>query len=103
MLQSHLRRDKWEREDYLPRTIRHAVSQQTEVYDRNYRNKPQGADLVPVNQAGGLPVPYTHFGMLNKDDKLEEVDIAIQLADAPNCRELVCYDVNRQQWVHALP
>ena len=32
MLQSELYREKWEREDYLPRTIRKAVSMQTAVY-----------------------------------------------------------------------
>jgi len=34
MMRSALVRDKWEREDYLPRTILRAVSLQTEVYSR---------------------------------------------------------------------
>ena len=38
MWQSKLVRDKWDREDYLPRTILNAVSQQTTVHQRRSRN-----------------------------------------------------------------
>ena len=63
---SALYREKWEREDYLPRTIRYAVSQQAEVYNRTFHSKPQGNDAPPndlatVNQVGVLPVTFSAF------------------------------------------
>ena len=51
MWQSHLRRDKWEREDYLPRTILKAVSLHTGKVHDHAHNKPQGDGAVSSDPA----------------------------------------------------
>lgn len=60
MKQSGLVRDKWEREDYLPRTILKAVSQQRDVYSNNrlatapteHVTAPTSPDISPEFTAG---------------------------------------------------
>ena len=56
---SALYREKWERKDYLQRTILKAVRQQTKVYDRKFHSNPQGADLANVGDlaAGSVIAP----------------------------------------------
>ena len=98
MVQSHLRRDKWDREDYLPRTIRHAVSQQTEVYDRNYRNKPQGDGAAPSDPAPSNTLAVTSDAPFQiREDDYGETTIANILR--VNARPgLHCYDPERNNW-----
>ena len=92
MLQSHLRRDKWERQDYLSRTIKKAVSLHTgKVHDLAH-NKPQGDDAPPIDTlaaAFGAPVTM-HY------DNYGETDVANILTDFR--RDLSCYDPERNEW-----
>lgn len=50
MLQSALRRDKWEREDYLPRTVQFAARIQQDVYSVGAQN-PEGTTLAEAHGA----------------------------------------------------
>lgn len=61
MLLSKLKRDKWDREDYLTRTILSAVAQQRDVL----KDKPP-EPLVPTAQVSG-PVPITGDTYLNPE------------------------------------
>lgn len=47
MRMSALTRDKWQREDYIHRTITRAVSLQTNVYNSGYRNTPPPPENLP--------------------------------------------------------
>ena len=77
MRRSSLVRDKWAREDYLPRTILKAVSLQTDVYQ-------QRATTVDKPTGGG------DLWLCG------ETDIANVLADERE--DLTCYDAKRKKW-----
>ena len=67
MLQSNLRRDKWEREDYLPRTILNAIAKQTDVYTGQHR---EATEIVasPSTQGGrGIVLAETQYAVPYKD------------------------------------
>jgi hypothetical protein len=66
MRQANLRRDKWDRPDYLPRTILEACDKQTEWYSESGREEPQtttpvapvAATVVDSSPAGSaVPAP----------------------------------------------
>jgi len=61
MGQSKLVRDKWDREDYLPRTIRKAVSRQVDVFQANPQSRP-AASPVPVAALGGVEMSLLQLG-----------------------------------------
>lgn len=54
---SALRREKWDRPDYLPRTIREACDKQTEWYSYAGREEPQTATQVIDNSLPAPPPP----------------------------------------------
>ena len=72
---SALKRDKWDREDYLPRTILGACSRCTEVHQRKPATElpPQGqVDPTPPSQAATATVEMcTGFQILTPQDQVE--------------------------------
>lgn len=71
MLRSALRREKWEREDYLPRTIRGACAQCATVYQERQADMPGSEnedEAEPTTRAGRLVNGAT---ILNAEEQLK--------------------------------
>ncbi len=79
MKQSELVRDKWDREDYLDRTIKKAVSMQTSVYSI------QAADNSLAESVGACKIK----GVSDSQANLAEGVRALKLAEAKDDPELV--------------
>ena len=54
MRQSKLARDKWDREDYLPRTIRNARGKNTNIYSKQHVNKPEAKGQIIGTSGSGF-------------------------------------------------
>jgi len=68
MKESKLCRDKWEREDYLPRTILNSVSMQTQVYSITPTVLPEEAEGIKLNGTK----PQIKYGLSILADKIIE-------------------------------
>ena len=83
MQQSALRREKWEREDYLPRTIRNACSMQTVfLQDLPPATSPMelaAAVTAPIAQAA---IPVTESTFLTSDDQVQFFAGCVYVIDA---------------------
>jgi len=95
MLQSQLKREKWEREDYLPRTILFACSNQNTFYKETYKHKTDTASLKPSkiiqrNEYPELNVltskPLNTYGNLKY--MLDRLNIIIKWNDMSRRREI---------------
>lgn len=71
MGQSKLVRDKWEREDYLPRTILGAVARQSEVLQDKRPEPPQGAPEPTSAVVSHTPTQRSGDGFLDATKQLD--------------------------------
>lgn len=78
MQQSALRREKWEREDYLPRTIQAACDRQVEVYQRKADNPNRKTDAPAEAVPSGSSVAG---GWVRTDELPELFKGCVYLAD----------------------
>ena len=98
MWQSDLAREKWDREDYLPRTIKNAVKAQTEVYTGQHKGAtkiaaPVGAETAaPAVNAEGEPQP----NLVDPANGVAAVDIAnwFEWVYTEDC----CYSISHQDF-----
>lgn len=77
MMRSALRREKWEREDYLPRTIQRACSMCTTVYQERQADLP-GSDPAPTDDDPAIE-PTTHIGRRVEGTSIATPDDQIRL------------------------
>jgi putative DNA primase/helicase len=97
MLLSALNREKWERDDYLPRTILNAASKQTEFYDKKYKSTPvcELGQIDVTIQKGEYPDSYpTQNGakvlntLGNLQYMLDRLGIVVRWNDMSRTREV---------------
>lgn len=88
MLRSGLVRDKFDRADYLPRTISNAVARQVDILSDKVLVEIEST-AAPV-EAGGQPVPKLVEGttFANSDDQLR---LFAHLTPVPMCCECLCF------------
>ena len=86
---SELKREKWERPDYLHRTILHAVSVCTSVYNQDHFKSKNGAETAVKMQPGVVPgiEALTNPG---------EIDVAKVIRD--NHADEHCFSVDSGRW-----
>ena len=98
MEQSALTRDKWEREDYLERTILNAVALQTDIYTGKGRDGTESAS--PASTQGGVDATTADTGAGDNPAEWGETDLAKYLASRLN--GLCCFTPPERCWRYRL-